>query len=88
MIAILEALALGFLILTVVYVLVSVYARSVQREKLEKEWDAGGIPGERQAFVDAGMARYAHSLRRKLIVLVYVLPALAVAMVIYLINRN
>lgn len=88
MIAILEALVLGALVLTVVYVLVGIYARSVRRERLEKEWDAGGVPGEREAFIEQGMAAYAHSLRRRLILLVYVIPALAVAVIVYLVNSN
>jgi hypothetical protein len=29
----------GFVVLSVVYVIVAIYARSVERERLEKEWD-------------------------------------------------
>jgi Ca2+/Na+ antiporter len=84
MVGILEGLALGFVVLTAVYLLVSVYSRSVHRERLEKEFDSGGIAGDREAFIAAGLAAYAHSLRRKLILLVYFIPALAVAVIIYL----
>ncbi len=35
-------MVLGFVVLTVVYLVVSIYSRSVRREKLEKQWDAGG----------------------------------------------
>lgn len=88
MVAIVRALILGLVILSLVYVVVSVYSRSVRREKLEKEWDAGGVGGDRQAYVEAGMKAYAHSLRRRLIVLVYVIPAVVIAATIYWINWN
>jgi uncharacterized protein involved in cysteine biosynthesis len=86
MVAILEGLVLGFVLLSMVYALVSVYSRSVRREELEKEFDAGGVDGDREAFIAAGMQDYAHSLRRRLVILVYVVPALAVAAIIYLVN--
>lgn len=82
----LEALALGFVVLTLVYLLVSVYSRSVRREHLEKVFDAGGIAGDRDAFIEAGMRAYAHSLRRKLILLVYVIPILLVGVITWYVN--
>lgn len=76
----------GYLGLTVMYFLVSIYSRSIQREELEKEWDANQGPGERDAFIAAGMADYEKGLRKKLIWLVYVIPTLAVIAAIYLLN--
>ena len=64
MIAILTSAVMGFLILTVVYLLVSVYSRSVRRERLEKQFDAGDVPGDRDAYVEKGMEAYRHGLRR------------------------
>ncbi len=83
----------GYLALTALYGLISVYSRSVRREKLEKHWDRhhlaeGGEPAERTAFVEAGMADYQHGFRRKLIVLVYVLPTLAVIAILIAVNYN
>jgi hypothetical protein len=80
-----------FLGLTVVYFLVSVYSRSVRREKLEKHWDGDpaneGKPGaERSAFIAEGMQHYEHGLRKRLIWLVYVIPMVAVAVIIYFVN--
>ena len=80
-----------FIAVSVVYVLVSIYSRSVRREKLEKEWDTDpareGVPAsEREAFIDTGMAHYRSSLRRKLIALVYVIPAIIMAVIIYFVN--
>ena len=81
----------GFVALTLVYVLVSIYSRSVRREWLEKEWDSdpareGSLPEDRTAVIEAGMIAYRHSLRRKLIVLVYIIPMAIVAITTYLVN--
>ncbi len=89
--AILRLLVFGFLALSVVYVLVSLYSRSVRREKLEKAWDSdpareGTATGDRDAYIKAGMAAYETGLRKKLIWLVYVLPALAMGLIIYFVN--
>jgi hypothetical protein len=76
---------------TIVYLLIAVYSRSVRREKLEKAWDTDpareGVPAdERAAFIEAGMAAYHQSLRRRLIWLVYVVPAIAMAIIIWFVN--
>lgn len=76
----------GFIALTILYFLVSIYSRSTQREELEKTWDAAQGPGEREAFIEAGMQAYEKGLRKKLIWLVYVIPTLAVIAGIYLLN--
>jgi uncharacterized membrane protein len=81
----------GFIFLSLVYVLVSIYSRSVRREKLEREWDTdpareGAPEAERAAFIEAGMVEYQNGLRRKLIVLVYVIPVIVIGVLIYLVN--
>lgn len=90
MIAILRLAVFGFIILTVVYVLVSIYSRSVRRERLEKEYDArigaGGAEGSRDDYIKAGMDHYQHGLRRRLILLVYVIPTLAVIATVWYVN--
>jgi Ca2+/Na+ antiporter len=86
MIGIIRLVVFGFIALSVVYLLVTLYARSVQREALEKEFDAGGIDGNREAFVAAGMKAYQGSLRRKLLLLVYVVPMVVVGLTIYFVN--
>lgn len=73
----------GFIGLTIVYFLVSIYSRSVRREKLEKRWaeehpDTDNVTA-RDAYVAEGMEKYDQSLRPKLILLVYVIPVLLVA---------
>jgi hypothetical protein len=86
MIGILRAAVLGFILLSVVYLLVSVYSRSVRREKLEKKFDAGGIEADRDAYIEAGMKAYNKSLRRRLIWLVYIIPAVAISATVYFVN--
>ncbi len=86
MIGMIRLAVFGFLGLTILYFLVSIYSRSTQREELEKEWDAAQGPGERDDFIAAGMVAYEKGLRKKLIWLVYVIPTLAVIAAIYLLN--
>ena len=90
MIALLRLAVVGVIGLSVVYLLMWIYARSVRREQLEKDWAAdhpdGGDHDARDAHIETGMADYERSLRRRLILLVYVLPAIAVAVIIYLTN--
>ncbi len=90
MIGIIRAAVFGFIGLSVVYLLVSVYSRSVARENLEKEWDEAPPDGsgetERDAYIRAGMRDYEKSLRKKLVVLVFIIPMLVIGVTIYLVN--
>ncbi|MGV8954215.1 MAG: hypothetical protein ACOH2M_24160 [Cypionkella sp.] len=86
MIAIIRLAVVGFIILTLVYFVVGIYSRSVRREWLEKKFDAGGIEGDRDAYIEAGMQAYEHGLRRRLLWLVYIIPTLAVGVTIYFVN--
>jgi hypothetical protein len=91
MIGILRILVFAFIGLSVVYVMVSIYSRSVRREKLEKSWDTdpareGAEKADRDAYIADGMQAYEHGLRKRLIWLVYILPAVAMALIIYFVN--
>ncbi|MDB5659605.1 MAG: hypothetical protein JWS10_2220 [Cypionkella sp.] len=86
MIGILRAAILGFIILSVAYVLISIYSRSVRREKLEKKFDAGGIEGDRESYIRGGMQTYEKGLRRRLLWLVYIIPAVVVTATVYFVN--
>ncbi len=86
MIALVRLVVIGFIVLTVIYVCLSFYSRSVRRDKLEAEWDENKGPGDRDSFVAEGLEAYDGSLRRKLILGVYVVPTLTVALIIYLTN--
>jgi len=72
--------------LTLVYLLVSVYSRSVRREKLEKRFDAGGVDGDRDTYIAEGMVAYEHGLKKKLLWLIYILPLTAMFVTAYLVN--
>lgn len=86
MFALLRLVVVGFLVLSVVYLCLSVYSRLVRRKKLNAEWDEEGMTGDRDAFIDEGLAEYDASLRPKLLLGVYVVPAVIVAIIIYLTN--
>ena len=76
----------GFIFLGIVYVMISIYSRSVRREKLEDKWDEDIKEGDRDAYIKAGMLDYETSLRKKLILLVFVVPVIVVATAFYLVN--
>lgn len=82
MIGLIRLVIFGFIAMTIVYFAVSVYSRSLRREKLEDEW-ADDHPGDtesaqRDAYIEKGMEKYKNGLRRKLILLVYIVPTVLV----------
>jgi len=90
MLALIRLVIFGFIAMTIAYGAVSIYSRSLRREKLEDEW-AEDHPGdtdsaEREAFVNKGMEEYKNGLRRKLIWLVYVIPTILVIGIVVVIN--
>lgn len=92
MIGFIRVAVFALLGLTVVYWLLAIYARSTERERLEKHWDAAPPDGAdaeaREAFIAEGLEGYEHSLRRKLIWLVYIVPMAVVALIVYLMNAQ
>lgn len=79
----------GFLALSVVYLSLAFYSRSVRREKLEKAYDANPVEGvTRDEYVSKGIAEYNSGIRPKLLLLVYVVPTVVVGAIIYLTNSN
>lgn len=76
----------GFLFLSIVYILVAIYSRSIRREKLEDKWDEEIKEGDRDAYISAGLKDYEGSLRRKLVVLVFIIPICFVFGMLYFIN--
>lgn len=82
MIGLIRLVIFGFIAMTIVYVAVSIYSRSLRREKLEDEW-AEEHPEDheseqRDAYIEKGMEEYQNGLRRKLILLVYIVPTILV----------
>ncbi|WP_299848917.1 hypothetical protein [uncultured Roseovarius sp.] len=86
MIALARLLVIGFVVLTVIYVSLSLYSRSVRRGKLKLWWEEEGRQGDLDDYVEKGLKEYDGSLRRKLILGVYVIPFCLVAVIIYLTN--
>ena len=86
MIGIIRSVFFGFMGLSVVYWLVRVYSRSVRRERLEREFDARGVSDGRDEYITSGMDHYEHGLRKRLIVLVYIIPAIIVGVTVWYID--
>ena len=86
MVAFFKLALFGYIALTVIYWLLSIYFRSVERERLEKEYDRGGIDGTRDGHVAHGLAEYERSLRRRLIGLVFVIPTAVVIALVWILN--
>ncbi len=74
------------IVLTVLYVGVSIYSRRVRRGKLIARWEKKGMTGDRDAFVQRGLKKYDGSFRRKLILGIYVVPLGLIAILIYVSN--
>ena len=72
--------------LSVVYFLVSIYSRSVRREKLEKRWAAEKMEGDRDAWIEAGMKAYDKGLKKRLLWLIYILPMAAFFAIVFYVN--
>ncbi|MCT4554938.1 MAG: hypothetical protein N4A53_09650 [Pelagimonas sp.] len=86
MFALFRLLVVGFVVLTVIYIALSVYSRRKACARLTEDWHDAGQPGTREDFVEAGLNDYDGSLRRKLILGVYVVPVMVVVTIIYLTN--
>lgn len=81
----------GFLVLSVIYVSVALYSRSVRKERLENQFDEdqpNGTAEEKTSYVNEGMRDYEQSFRRKLIWLVYVIPVVAIVAILMATNSN
>jgi len=81
-----RVLALGFIGLTLIYLFLTFRARWRCRECLEEEFDAGGIDGDRDVYIAAGLLEYQGSLRKKLFLGVYVVPIVVIGILVYVIN--
>ena len=76
----------AFVVLTVIYAYLSITQRWRCRRDLEAEYDAGGITGPREEHVAQGLLHYERSLRRRLLIGVYIVPLLVVVTIIYVMN--
>nr|WP_134014735.1 hypothetical protein [Litoreibacter halocynthiae] len=86
MFAILRLSLVAFIVMLIVYFILSAWSRSVRRGKLAEEWDEEVREGDRDAFIEQGLEEYDGSLRRKLILGVFVVPYLVIAVLVYVVN--
>ncbi len=78
-----------FAILTAVYIGLSLYKRWAGRRRLaneyaKAEYEDPGAAGDEASFVARGMADYERSLRKKLLLGVYLVPLAAIALLVAL----
>jgi hypothetical protein len=71
---------------TIVYVSLWFYARAAQRERLERQWEEEGRPGNRDLYVQEGLDSERYTLRRRLLLGVYAVPFTVLAVVVYFAN--
>ncbi len=88
MVALMRLVIFGGIALGALYLGLSWYFRARHRARMEQDWDAVGRPGNRDAYIAEGMAQYEHSLRRRLLWLVFIVPASAVTLLVWLTNFN
>lgn len=86
MFALARLMFVGFIVLTVIYVCLSLYSRAVRKGKLRAEWNEGTQEQPLETFLEEGLEDYDKSLRRRLILSVYVIPVILVSVIIYLTN--
>ena len=84
--ALIRLFVVAFLVLSVVYLCLLLYLRAARRERLERRWDEEIREGDREAFVSEGLRIAGGSLRRKLILGVYLVPAAIAGAVVYVVN--
>ncbi|MEP1768096.1 MAG: hypothetical protein ABJJ53_15835 [Sulfitobacter sp.] len=86
MFALARLMFVGFIVLSVIYLCLSLYSRAVRKGKLRAEWEEDNQGQTLDVFLEEGLEDYDKSLRRKLILSVYVIPVILVSVVIYLTN--
>ena len=86
MIALLRWALFGFIGLSIIYLVMSVYLRSTRREALEKRFAAGKGEGRRDEFITQGMRAYERGLQKRLLGLIYVVPAITFVVIVVVQN--
>lgn len=88
MFALVRNIIILFLLLTIIYAILSFTARLRQKSLLEAEYKTQSelrqITEDKEVFIARGMKRYGRSYKPKLILGVYVIPGIIVGGLIYL----
>ena len=74
------------IIQTIAYVVISIYSRMVRKSKLKRHWKKKNLTIDRDTYVQRGLKKYDGSVRRKLILLVYIIPLGAIGILVYTMN--
>ncbi len=84
MIGLVRNLVIIIAVLTAIYAALSYLGRRRAADKVRGDYASAKTPLSEEAFLDAGIAKYQKSLRRKLIVGVYLIPLFFAGLLIYL----
>lgn len=91
LIALFRLIVLVLLLEAMFYLLLRIYLRSLQREKLEDRWDArhpemAGNNAARDEFVRKSMVGFDRTLKSRLLWLVFIIPTIAIMGIVYWVN--
>jgi len=73
-----------FIILTIIYIVLSLVSRFKQQQKLSNEYDEQVRSMSKDQFITDGMTEYKNSLRSKLLLGVYLVPLVVFGLLKYL----
>lgn len=75
-----------FIVMLAVYLVLSGWSRGVRRDELAAEWDDEIQTGDRDEFIRLGLLEHSRSLRRRLILGVFIIPYFVIAVLVYVMN--
>jgi len=70
-------------LLTIIYVMLSIASRFKQRQKLKTEYKTANTDAPQDEYIATGMTKYEKSLKPKLFIGVYLIPIMIISVLIY-----
>lgn len=86
MFAVLRLFALLFVVLTLLYLVMSFALRQIALKEAREEWEKLDTRIDWETYLERQMKVHNRAMKRKLIVGVYILPTALVAALIYFVN--
>lgn len=86
MIAALRLFVLLFVVLTLIYLVLSFLSRQVATREARESWEAQETRIDWETYLERQMKAHNRAMRRRLILAVYVLPTAFLAAIIYFVN--
>lgn len=83
---IIRPLLIALVVLTAIYLVASAVAGWMERLRLGREFDREIGSGDRDAYIAEGMAAWRRSIRRRVLLLIYLVPLGFFAVVFYVVN--